>query len=365
MLQIGYLTTSLSCEGGWERYSRSLAESVSKYAEVKVLTQFDAINETKLLQVYSKLPHWDYGFLTQLNVFFTTLKYFRGCDVIHSLIEPFAPGAALASKLLGARFVMTLHGTYAVAPENISLERIFLKIAYKIAVLTTTGSAFTETKARKRMKFGECRFIPNGVDPLEFYRIAGTNDSNFLLTVGWLKPRKGMDILIKAFNLIKDDFPNLRCKLVGGSENHKFSDYLKLLVKENKLENRVDFLGKIGDNELVKLYNTCSVFVFPARDIDENFEGFPMVFYEANACGAPVITTRGFGSEYAIKDGYNGILVEPEDVKGAAQAIKKLLNDQNSLAEMRKNALKTAENHAWDKIAEKQLMPFYYDALKK
>lgn len=365
MFKIGYLTTSLSCEAGWERYSRSLAESISKYADVRVLTQSDAVNETKISRVYPKLPHWNYEFLTQLRVFFNTLKYFKGCDIIHSLIEPFSPGAALASKLLGARFIMTLHGTYAVAPENFSLERVFLKIAYKIAALTTTGSSFTETKARRRMKFGECRFIPNGVDPKKFYRLPETEDENYILTVGWLKPRKGMDILIKAFNEIKDEFPELKCKLAGGVGDENFFDHLKLFIKENKLENKVEFLGRVSDEKLLKLYNGCSAFVFPARDIDENFEGFPMVFYEANACGAPVITTRGFGSEYAINDGYNGILVEPEDTSGVARAIRKLLSDRNGLLKIRANSLKTAENHTWNKIAEHQLMPFYHDALKR
>lgn len=365
MVKIGFLTTSLSSEDGWGRYSRSLSEAMAKKANVKVLTQFDAPNETKLPEVYAKLPRWGYKALTQLKVFFITLKYFRGCDIIHSLVEPYAPGAALASKFIGAKFLMTLHGTYAIPPANFSLEKLFLKVAYKIAAITTTGSTFTETKARRRIKFGECRFIPNGVDPREFYRLPGAEDKNYILTVGWLKPRKGMDILIKAFNLVKNEFSDLRCKIVGGSENQKFSNYLRLLVKENNLENRVDFLGRISDSELVRLYNNCSVFVFPARDIDENFEGFPMVFYEANACGAPVITTRGFGSEYAVKDGYNGLLVEPEDIESVAEAIRKIFKNPELQSQMRKNALETAKNHTWDKIIENHILPMYKDALRK
>lgn len=365
MLRIGYLTTSLSCDAGWERYSRSLAESVSKYADVRVLTQFDATNETKILKVYPKLPHWNYEFLTQLSVFFNTLKYFKGCEVIHSLIEPFSPGAALASKLLGAKFIMTLHGTYAIAPEKLSLERIFLKFAYQIAALTTTGSAFTEIKARRRVKFGECRFIPNGVDPKEFYRLPDAKDENYILTVGWLKARKGMDIFIKAFNKIKNEFPELKCKLAGGAGDENFFEYLKSLVKENKLEDRIEFLGRVSDEKLLRLYNNCSAFVFPARDINENFEGFPMVFFEANACGAPVITTKGFGSEYAVRNDYNGLLVEPESIESVAEAIKKILSDSDYHSELRKNALETAQNHTWNKIAQKYLLPMYNDSLKK
>lgn len=271
------------------------------------------------------MPHFSYRPISQLIFFYYSLKYFWGCDIIHSLIEVSAPAAALASRILGARFVMTLHGTAAVPPKNSFLIKEALKFAYRTAAITTTGSVYTEKKVREQVKFGECRFIPNGVDPETFHILPGATNKNFLLTVGWLSPRKGMDILIKAFVVLKDEFPELGCKIVGSTKNQEFLNYLKDLAKKSGVEKRVEFLGRVTDEELVRLYNDCSVFVFPARDFNNDFEGFPMVFYEANACGAPVVTTRGFGSEYAIKNGQNGFLTGSEDFLAVAQAIKKII----------------------------------------
>lgn len=363
MLKIGFITSSLSSEDGWGRYSKSLIESVSKSEDVSVITEKMG-NDTSLTNIYPRLPHFGFDIGIQVKVFLNVLKYFRDCDVIHSLIEPFAPGAALASKLIGAKFIMTLHGTYSVPPSGFSMQGFLIKFALRSTRMTTTGSKYTEIKARERVKFGECIFIPNGVDNKVFFSNQKPRE-NFILSVGWLKSRKGADLLIKAFALIKDEFPGLRCKIAGGIGSENFYDYLKNLAKETETESRIDFLGRISDNDLVALYNTCKVFVFPARDIDGNFEGFPMVFYEANACGAPVITTKGFGSEYAIKDGYNGILVEPEDVNGIAKAIRSILSDEQLRGTMSQNSLEVAGRHTWDKIAQNYLMPFYNQALKK
>jgi glycosyltransferase involved in cell wall biosynthesis len=360
-LTIGYLTSSMSNFDGWGRYSRSLIESVSQHATVRVLTDASAKNESSVVAA-AVLPPMQLTLLTQLKVFVAVLRYLRGCDVIHSLVEMYAPGAALAARLLGIRFVMTLHGTYAVPPKGLSMQGMLIRFALKTAALTTTGSRYTEVKARRRVKFGECRFIPNGVDPKEFHVLPNTIREDFIMTVGWLKPRKGMDIVIRAFGLIKDKYPALRCVLVGGIENERFNEQLHVLARDTGAEDRIEFVGRVSEEKLVRLYNTCRIFVFPARDIHENFEGFPMVFYEANACGAPVVTTRGFGSEYVIREGRNGLLVEPDDVQGTAAAIRRLLDDKQLYATMHTEALRIAGEHTWDKIAP-MLINFYRDAL--
>ncbi len=366
MLKIGYITSSLSSKDGWGRYSKSLIEAVSKYAEVKaVITDATTGNETFVSPVYAKLPHFSYKPITQIKFLYYSLKYFRGCDIIHSLVETSALAAALTSQILGARLIMTLHGAGAVPPEKFSLPRLALKFACRTAAITTTGSVFTEKKVREKVNFGECRFIPNGVDPKIFHILPDASDKNFLLTVGWLKPHKGMDIVIKALIILKGEFPDLGLRIVGITKDRAFYDYLKITAKQGGVEDRVQFLGRVTDEELVRLYNNCSIFVFPARDIGSGFEGFPMVFYEANACGAPVITTRGFGSEYAIKDGKNGFLVDSDNAMAVAQAIKKILTNCDLHQRMKEGAIEEARNHNWDKIAGNQLMKMYNDALKK
>ena len=224
MLKVGFVTSSLSSEDGWGRYSKSLTEEVSRFAEVRVLTHSSANNHTFLKNVSPVLPDFGFSLSAQAKTLFNAMKYLRGCDVIHSLVEPFAPGAAMASKLLGAKLIMTLHCTYAVPPKELSVRRGLMKVAYRRASITTTGSKYTEAKVRESInELGECRFIPNGVDSAVFRKLDEKNGpGNFLLTVGALKPRKGADVFLKAFALIKDDCPSLRCKLVGDNRNINF-----------------------------------------------------------------------------------------------------------------------------------------------
>ena len=149
MLKVGFITSSLSSEDGWGRYSKSLTEEVSRFAEVRVLTHSSANNHTFLKNVSPVLPDFAFSLSAQAKTLFNAMKYLRGCDVIHSLVEPFAPGAAMASKLLGAKFIMTLHCTYAVPPKELSVRRGLMKFAYRRASITTTGSKYTEAKVRE------------------------------------------------------------------------------------------------------------------------------------------------------------------------------------------------------------------------
>ncbi len=370
-LKIGYLTSSLSNQGGWDRYSKGLIKSMAKLAEVSVLTRRDARNDNlDGIKIYPVLPVKDNSFnpKIQASVFFKVREYLKDRDVIHNLIEPYAPGAALAARSNGIKFFLTFHGTYAIPPKGLSpknfLKRNMMRIMYRLASISTTGSAKNAKLIEEVMPVGDWRFIPNGYDPEMFYHY-GLEREPFLLTVGGVKPRKGVDIVIQALALIKNEFPNLKYKIIGETESvPSFYGHLKDLIKKHGLEERVEFLGRVSDKELRDFYNRCSIFVLSAQTREGAFEGFPMVFYEAQACGAPLISTKGFGSEYVIKDGYNGFLTDENDIIGTAEAIKKITGNPKVHNEMVKNSLVEAEKHTWDKI-DLILMQMYEDGLKK
>lgn len=362
-IRIGYVTTSLSSVDGWGRYSKSLVESVSKKTDTVVMITEGAQNECSSdIPVYSVLPKCTFHPIAQMRVFLRALKYFKGCDVVHSLVEPYSPGLALASILLRARLVITLHGTYSVPPRNFSLKKLLMWIVYKRVKIATTGSIYTEKKVREIVSFGECRFIPNGVDDSIFYKIPNSKDEKYIITVGALKARKGADLVIKSLLLLSPQFSYLKYKIIGISDDKNYISHLQKLIEDSNLKNRVELVGRVEDDKLRQLYNNASIFVLAARDIEGNFEGFPMVFYEANSCGIPVITTKGFGSEYAIKDGQNGYVIEPENPKEIANTMEIILKDQKLMDSLKKQSLSEASKHTWSKIADR-IVEMYIDAL--
>ncbi|OHB10880.1 MAG: hypothetical protein A3H60_02005 [Candidatus Zambryskibacteria bacterium RIFCSPLOWO2_02_FULL_44_12b] len=362
-MNIGYLAKELSSGHGTARYARSLIEAVSVEHEVLVLTAKDHRNETKIEKIHKVLSEPVFNPFSQIKNFFHSIVLLRHCDVVHILVEQYGPGAALACHLLGIPFTMTLHGTYAVPPKKLSLKKIMMRYLYWRIDFSTTGSLYTEQKVREVVPMGECRFIPNGVNLDKFYPMPEVKKKNNLLTVGMLKSRKGADLVVEALGLLKDRFPDLTYDIVGDQEDWYFLDKLKSRIKILGLEKHVTFHEHIDDTELLKLYNQAKVFILAARDESGHFEGFPMVFYEANACGIPVITTKGFGSEYAIKDGHNGYVVDQNDPQTIAQKVSEILSNTSLQKSMYDNGIEQAHKHTWDEIAKK-LSTFYTDAIK-
>lgn len=359
---IGYLTTNLSSDDGWGRYSKSLVESMVPYANIAVLMWKDGANESKILSADRILPNSGFSFLGQLRVALTCLRHFRDRDIIHSLVETYAPGAALAALLMRKTFVMTLHGTYSVPPRGFNRHGVLLRFAYRVTAHTTTGSFGTEEKVRSAgVRLRRCEFIPNGVDE-NIFHYDNVPREDFILTVGEIKPRKGADLGVRALALLRNEFPSLKYKIVGSYSETPFVKSIRSIAREAGIEDRVLFTGRLNDDELVSLYNRCRAFLLAARDIRNSFEGFPMVYYEANMCGAPVITTTGFGSEYAIKPGINGYLVPPEDPAAIAESVRVILLDDAKRARLTEGAREEAGKHTWSAIAPR-LISFYRSAL--
>lgn len=369
-MKIGYITSSISYQGGWDTLSKGIVTAISKHHDVKVLTARGTVSDVASYPVLSVLPkkYISFGLMNQLRVFFYCIKHFRDRDALHVLIEPFGPGAALASFFLRLPFFITLAGTYSAIPRGGGLrgliKRSLMKFMYKKAVYIATGSNRNIELIEEVMSLGnKWKFVPFGVDLEKFKNLKSfeKNADPFILTVGAVKERKGADFVVKALSVLKDEFPNLKYKIAGDDKAKPlFVKRLKELIQDKGLVNRVELLGRVEEEKLLEYYSECVAFVLAAQTIGGAFEGFPMVFYEAQALGAPVISTYGFGSEYVIKDGYNGFLVPQGDYLKLAAAIKKILVNSDLREELSRNSRKEAEKHSWDDVSI-----HYLDAYKK
>ena len=140
---------------------------------------------------------------------------------------------------------------------------------------------------------------------------------------------------------------------MGDQSGVKYFDRLKKMVKENGLENNVEFLSGLSDEELRNLYCECDLFLLVSVNEGHSFEGFGLVHLEANACGRPAVGTLGCGSEDAIKDGYSGFLVPQNDIKSTNEAILKILGDLKLAGQMERNSYLWAKANTWEITAKK------------
>ena len=120
------------------------------------------------------------------------------------------------------------------------------------------------------------------------------------------------------------------------------------VVAELKLENKVRFLGRVSDLELMTLYSLADVFAFPSFS-----EGFGIPPLEAMACGAPVITSNTSSLPEIAGDA--ALLVDPQDVKALGHAITHLLENEQLREELRQKGYQRAQLYTWSASASKML----------
>ncbi|HEY7530276.1 MAG TPA: glycosyltransferase family 4 protein [Gemmatimonadota bacterium] len=144
-----------------------------------------------------------------------------------------------------------------------------------------------------------------------------------VLFVGRLVRRKGVDGLIRAAAASPRPY---RVTVVGfGPEGPA----LRALAADLGVSERVEFTGRVGDDELARRYAAADLFVLPAT-LDErgDTEGLGVVLLEALAHGVPVVAAAVGGIPDVVEDGVTGLLVARDDPPALDAAIRRLLDDR-------------------------------------
>jgi len=162
-----------------------------------------------------------------------------------------------------------------------------------------------------------------------------------------LDPLKRQDLIIKSMRFVKS---NLRLKIAG--EGPLLNDYKKL-SKDLKVEDKIDFLGRVTDEDMVKLYSDAFCVAYTPYDEDLGF-----VTMESFLSRKPVITCSDSGGPLEfVEEGISGYITEP-DPKKLASKIDLLYTNGSSevLGENGYNKLKEI-NLSWDKVVDSLTRP--------
>jgi glycosyltransferase involved in cell wall biosynthesis len=165
---------------------------------------------------------------------------------------------------------------------------------------------------------------------------------NYIFCLRRLDPSKGVDILIKAFKIVSDRFPDLFLVIAGdGSEEEK----LKALVRNYSMDEKVIFIGTVKLSRAMSLLKGAKLTVVPSLS-----EGGGLVNVEAQASGCPVIASRVGGIPEYVKDGESGLLFEPGNYQELADKISLLLTDTSLQKKLIYGGMQYAQRFNWDTI---------------
>lgn len=200
------------------------------------------------------------------------------------------------------------------------------------------------------------RVVYNGVDRtyrrLEAGKVQALLAEKFQITapyflfVGRFDPYKNVTGLIRALADFSGPEDNPLHLVIAGSPDPRYPEAGKL-VKSLGVSDRVHFLEKVDEEELLYLYNGALALVLPSL-----YEGFGLPPLEAMACGTPVIcSNRGSLPEVV---GEAALLVEPE-VDEIAAGLERIWKDEQLRAELRRRGLQRAASFSWEKTAAETL----------
>jgi glycosyltransferase involved in cell wall biosynthesis len=277
-------------------------------------------------------------------------------DHIHAhFMDRAALVAVIAGRLLGKPFSATAHAS------DIYVDPVLLPEKMAEAKFIATCTSYNESHLRSLSPGGstmDVRCIYHALD-IDTYVPHGRPPRHrpLLLSVGQLKDRKGMHYLIEACGHLRDWGVEFDCEIVGdGDQRVRLDEMIERLA----LRDRVSLLGALPHEVVLEKYRAATIFVLPCViSLDGDRDGIPNVILEAMAMGLPVVSTMHSGVPEAVQDGRNGFLVSPGDSVGLADALARLIKDEElSRAMGRAGRKRVAEKFDPDRNVKKLLSEF-------
>jgi len=266
-------------------------------------------------------------FFLDVNKIKNGARILKKFDITISHMYPMNLIALKAKKKHKVKYVYHNHGVATPKLFSNFFERSYMKLfnLFSNKSIRKCNQAVSISdylrKVLKRETGMDSRIEYDKIDVKRFHKkIKGTKirkkyglrKNPVLLYVGRISPHKGIDLLIKSFNLVLREIPNAKLLIVGKPTFDKYFKELKKLANEN-----VIFTGFVEDEELPYYYAACDVYTTATL-----WEGFNMTVVEAQAVGKPVVAFDLGPHPEVVK---KGVLVKPKDIKMMASAILKTL----------------------------------------
>ena len=319
--------------GGMERASVNLANSlVSQGHECIYISLF---NQDRFFSIDKRVkfiePNFNYKKLDVIRSVKWLRSIFRNYPIKNIIVfNKFYSAIVLLSSLGLSKRVLISERSSPFYKQGFLVDLFSVLIFYFIkpnGILSQTKIAAEHQKKY----YGEnipMLVMPNVLRDIK--KGKSKNRGKTILAVGRLNDDlKGFDRLIEAFHLIKNS--DWVLNFAGGESENSIHNRQ---IEKYKLEKRINFLGKLSSDNLDSVYSESGIFVIPSRS-----EGFPNALCEAMASGVPSIAFDFIaGPRDIITDGFDGIIVEDNNINELANAIDDLIINKSKREFLSNNA---------------------------
>lgn len=293
----------------------------------------------------------------------------RKVDQVHAFDAwPFAIYGYFAVLGTGKPLYINGVGTYSIPPKKPGIKRLFMWLAYKRAHRVLCISSYTLEKIQERLPFPVPAIViylattrlsmPSStlVSSIRArYNLAGS--AKVALTVGEIKDRKGQLDTLRAVLALRKRGVNIIYVLVGGINDIAYIDEIKTEAKTQNDEQAYRIIPDVdSDEQLAAWYSIADIFVLASNNSGDHFEGFGLVFLEADQFGVPGVGTRDCGIQDAVRDGYSGLLVPQRNPVAISDAIEEILANRQRFS---KGALAFSSEFSWSKTIDGYLSVYY------
>jgi len=360
----------------WFEKSRRQIEFVPAYSDVRVIRipagPWEFIPKEKIYDVLPELTANMVQFIKKQSLDYDLFHghYVDAGIVAIDIGEIFHKPVFFTAHSIGAWKREKMRGDSVEMEAKYNFKH---RIAEELRIFKTVR-AQTVTTQLQREKIDELygfssdniTVISPGVDVHTFHpskpedkKIEAGLPNKYIFCLSRIDANKGHDLLLQAFDIVKDRIPDVDLVIGGGSPKPQQTEKevlstMKRITNEKKMQDRVRFVGYIPDELLVTYYQQAQVFVLPSI-----FEPFGMTVLEAMSCAIPVVASKFGGIRTVINSGENGLLVDPADEVRFAEAIIRILEDRSLAEHLGNEGSATIHRYfSWEAIAEKHIQ-FY------
>ena len=336
---------------GWGTYTNQYSKILDSFDEIVIICnkknkklkikQYDILHKAN---EYLSNPFKIILDVYKINIILKTLN---AKSKLHITVEPYALLVPFIKNNVEKIF-LTLHGSYFFKLQRNFISSFLFKRAIRLISKIVYVSNYTKKKIHKKLQKIckiKTQIITNGINTFKRRPKKNINRPLKILCLSAIKFRKGQINLVKSIKLLNKKYNNFKVTLAGEVHEPNYLELIKLEIKKVNVQNKFKFMGHVTDSKKKELFKKSDLFVLLSEDVNDDFEGYGLVYLEALSYGLPIIVSNQSGcSEFNFKHN-SGLLVNPHDYKSISKFI--YLITRSNILKASKQCIQLCSEENW------------------